>query len=662
MFGSKNVDVVGLIEDAPLTEDNNLVPVDDRRRHPCAYNAVKDILIVASAVRSSSVLASAGVPQNDARLHSLQEWGTAIGATKMCALLIARGFKNDNGKGPLSIPSKGTLARYVAEARQEVAAYVPEGFVLPVLRKRSCCVMANEKTAAKKAPAKKTAAIAAMKKTSAATVSATMEASIAVAMEEALKKRPLCRRIYVSPELLAAIIRHYPAVLTELWMLDMMLYLMYPQRIAKETGLALLSQDVVAQIVGLKSKDDHGFSAIHYIRSYIEKTGHSVKIKEYKRKEEARAVVALNLHPEVEAAYRADKAGLSPRRPRIDTRGEQWSLAVRDALAKAMLNDPKEEMDEAKEKRSLEDSVTEALTYLNSLAMDAFQDAVDRHGAQALVRARCYETEVQRNYAENALRSLFDQPKPIYKTTDRSTRLVGCGIGLVNIPRELRKIITQDWITFDLQAAHLAIIAWLWKLPLLTEFLKSGKSIWKELMTWLGTDNKSAIKHYAVYPLAYGAGIAGIKENLDASLYEGATERLQSHPLIQELLAARKIQLKRIKEEGGAKNAFDDWIVPPLEHEKYAHGNPDALNHRSVMAQVAQSYEFILLYPVFELAKQNDGVFEITLLQYDGFSVRFFDKRREAAWKPRIEKVVADAAARLGILTRLEQEAPYAGE
>ena len=375
----------------------------------------------------------------------------------------------------------------------------------------------------------------------------------------------------------------------------------------------------------------------------------------YVMDQRARVVSQLNLYPDIQEAYKKDIMKVSPSRIRVDEFGTMWTK--KRAKQDSHFMEIEVLATIAAQADTLEDQVAVALTYMNTRPFDLAYKAVMARGEEAVEIAKSIPDRELRLRTLRHLACIFDNPKPFYAPSERSTRLAPVGMSLVTLKREVRKVITQDWWTVDLVSAQLAVLAMELELPLLTEFLRSGKSIWRELMTYLGTDNKEAIKHIAMYPFVFGALLRSVKKDFDAALYPGATAKLTKHPLIREILVARTKQRLQILKDSGAQNCFGSKIEIPRE-TKHAHGDPNALNVRSVQAQLCQAWEFKLIFSIFKLAADNPGAFQIALYQYDGVSIVFSDPRpeRQKAWKRRIEDAVADVAAEYGIYTHLEEE------
>lgn len=132
--------IVPLSKIVSISEENVIEETshpDMRKWFYPAYCAMKDILIVMHAARSSAIIAATGVNPNDARLQALQGIGTALGPAKMRALLVVRGFKDDGGAGLLSIPSDDVLHKYLRSIREEIGDYVPMAEIIEFPQKRA---------------------------------------------------------------------------------------------------------------------------------------------------------------------------------------------------------------------------------------------------------------------------------------------------------------------------------------------------------------------------------------------------------------------------------------------------------------------------------------------------------------------------------------------
>ncbi len=127
----------------------------------------------------------------------------------------------------------------------------------------------------------------------------------------------------------------------------------------------------------------------------------------------------------------------------------------------------------------------------------------------------------------------------------------------------------------------------------------------------------------------------------------GITEggvKFVNHPLIKEVLKARQIYMRTILKAGQVEDAYG------VTHEV----NKD--NILSIMSRVAQSYEQILIYGVFEMTNENNGEWSIQLLQHDGVSIKFHNTSRKDYWIKKICEYIDNVALGWDIPTKLIYE------
>src|SRR5665647_1468612 len=85
-----------------------------------------------------------------------------------------------------------------------------------------------------------------------------------------------------------------------------------------------------------------------------------------------------------------------------------------------------------------------------------------------------------------------------YDYATNTRRIYSCNSNLITINRDVRKLVYSNCYSLDLKSAHLGIVAKLWNMPLMTEFLTNRYSIWNEMFSHCGIskseDNKAALK------------------------------------------------------------------------------------------------------------------------------------------------------------------------
>ena len=138
----------------------------------------------------------------------------------------------------------------------------------------------------------------------------------------------------------------------------------------------------------------------------------------------------------------------------------------------------------------------------------------------------------------------------------------------------------------------------------------------------------------------------------DFGVVEGGKQFLE-HPVMKAVLAARRKRINSLLKAGfttevnDAPSAFDTPTLKTIKVTKK--------NVLSILAQEAQAMEQVLIYPAFQLTNETDD-FQITLYQFDGFSVSFSNKSRQEYWTNRICEVVDAACEYYGIKSFLIAE------
>lgn len=214
--------------------------------------------------------------------------------------------------------------------------------------------------------------------------------------------------------------------------------------------------------------------------------------------------------------------------------------------------------------------------------------------------------------------------------------------------------------TADLKSAQLAIVASVWGVPRLSDYLASGRSIWPDLSKHmslpLAEESKAVVKG-ALYAVTFGAGNHRMARYMGRYFgnASGAYRTFKDHSIVRALLLARARQLKAIRHEGGGIDAFGN-ILTLERYEKAGYGYAYD-NSRSILACIAQSYELALLLPVVRLAASQQFEahgFTLTTWLHDGFTFASHRERDAEDWKEKLAEVVAQEASSLGICTELE--------
>jgi hypothetical protein len=282
------------------------------------------------------------------------------------------------------------------------------------------------------------------------------------------------------------------------------------------------------------------------------------------------------------------------------------------------------------------------LTYMNSLPSNGFTKLPEYvEAARAIAdRLPCASVRHRQLSLLNAIRV---QPMPFYRPAAHSARIFALNPSIAHLKRELRAVLTQGWVQFDLSSAQLAICARQWDVPEVATLLASGASIWCELEDYFRQQGRVVAKETlkrALYALLFGAGRHRIgKIFREATHPQSDATVFLDHPLLRVLWHARQQRLAAIRQAGGARDSLGTWI-------------PNEGNARSVLAQLAQATELQLLLPVVTLA-EKEKEFTIRLWLHDGFYVTFRDRDKQDLWSRHIDSAVNEQAARLGIRTHL---------
>jgi hypothetical protein len=298
-------------------------------------------------------------------------------------------------------------------------------------------------------------------------------------------------------------------------------------------------------------------------------------------------------------------------------------------------------------------------SYLNNQPSNRFTKLIPRiPGARDII---LNSTNSDRQL--DILNSIELNPQPIYGPGPESARVFGMGDNILGLRREARKYLTRDWHHADLRSCQLAVVARIWEIPEVQEFLLTGKSIWPELLKWMGLhledDHAKDVIKRAVYGVVYGQGRDGRRELFQAELGDGSKyrKRFDNHPLIHAMLERRTQIMGAIRMDGGIQDAFGRWLKV---EQTIINPRQPKTNIPSLMAIVAKSYETLLLLPALELAeeetKRKKPGMVITMWLHDGFAMDVSDSRNVDRWKHRLSEAVDASAEALGICSQLVWE------
>lgn len=295
------------------------------------------------------------------------------------------------------------------------------------------------------------------------------------------------------------------------------------------------------------------------------------------------------------------------------------------------------------------------IEYHNALSPHAFTGTVNRHIAEAEAAAQTLSDTVVRAQTLSALSDIKRHAMPLLRAVRNSPRAYSVRPrSLLTVKSEVRKVLTQEWVDYDLKSAQLAIVAKRWRIPDVEQLLASGASVWAHLSAELGLQpsHKRWLKK-ALYSVVFGMSNKRIAAIFDEKTgIAGVGKRFLALELVRSVRRARDKEVAFLR-----KTAFEGFTalgkrvpipsgVSSAERAKAARG---------FLAEDAQSVELLLLMPVYRLAKQTDQ-FKVMLYQFDGFTVKYEDKRSAAHWHRRIVQAVQEEVDHQGVITSLESE------
>jgi len=291
----------------------------------------------------------------------------------------------------------------------------------------------------------------------------------------------------------------------------------------------------------------------------------------------------------------------------------------------------------------------------------------------------------RRALAQHVLENLGDKPEIFYTGAVGSSRIFNCGMNLLRLPREFRRIAYGGCYEFDLVSCQLAIVSKIWDIPELHSQLSAGIDIWQVLYDHLGVDESyKPILKQGIYSLVFGAKKSNIQKKMIARIesetrasHEEATRLTKlflHHPLIKATYRARERQQKVIDERDGVVDAFkqshsllsaQNYIKTTpkgkaLAKKESADGDTKRSYFRwrrrailSLMARVVQSYELDLMLSLVPVMQKDKQIYPMAFM-FDAVIVEFGNKSKRERHIRHFQKAVADHAASWGISTKLD--------
>lgn len=482
----------------------------------------------------------------------------------------------------------------------------------------------------------------------------------------------------LSQELANIIIEDYPVLIDNRGYRKLILKLIFSKN---EDNYTLVDRVTLASCEDcLKElRSGHRYSAIKYLTKFQQEVGLKLYIKEYNYINGKARMVKPFFSINIQQAIQQELSNF--------TISKDITMVNFITLKKASKNTPSEirkELDK-EVKRFYDNASVEALPlleYLNDLPSNLFTNKVKQNKdyvCRALSNLESSETNPKLKPVKDAtlreietkiLMSIYENPKPLYKPSlsGKTVRIFSHGESILLLCRKLRKAICKGWYEYDLVSSQLAIVAKLWNITEVQEFLHSGSKIWVSLFEHLGVkyaynklnnpDWLSALKDLlkeSLYSLIYGMEKSCLLARLTKGLKKLKIDKkgidVLNHPIMATLYKAREAKITTVLQDG---KLVLDWYGG---RELLVEGSTtkerlDCV--RSLLAQEAQLVEMLLLKSVFDIAKENKQYMAITLFQHDGFTVHYNKATLVNSLEYKMRKAIRLQAGVLGIITDLE--------
>ena len=480
----------------------------------------------------------------------------------------------------------------------------------------------------------------------------------------------------ITQELSDTLLEQYPALRDNKGYRKLVLKLIFSRN---DNNYTTVNRVTLASCEGcFKTFLNHRYNGSLFLSSFQKEVGLKLSIKEYNYKEGRARSAKPTFAPLVQQSIDKELESLFM---------DPINMIDFVTLKKANKNtagEIRKELDE-EVRRFYDNASIEALPlleYLNDLPSNIFTSKVKEnktHVSKVLANLKSNETNPKLKEAKDAtlrqietkiLFSIYENPKPYYKPSiaGRTVRIFSHGESILLLCRKLRKAICKGWYEYDLVSSQLAIVAKLWNITEVQNFLQAGNHIWTSLFTHLGVnynynkvnnhdwfDSLKGLLKESLYSLIYGMK----KSCLLARLTKGFKKLkiakkgadVLAHPIMAALYTAREAKITKILQEGKLTLDWHDG------RELLVEGKTDKERHKcvkSLLAQEAQLMEMVLLQPVFEIARENSKYMAITLFQHDGFTVNYNKVNLVKSLEDKMRKAVRAQANLLGVLTDLE--------
>lgn len=482
----------------------------------------------------------------------------------------------------------------------------------------------------------------------------------------------------ISQELANSLIEDYPILIDNKGYRKLILKLIFSRN---KDNYTLVDRVTLASCEDcLKElRSNHRYNASKYLTKFQQEVGLKLYIKEYNYTEGKARMVKPYFPINIQQAIQQELSDFII--------SKDITMINFITLKKSNKNTPSEirkELDK-EVKRFYNNASIEALPlleYLNDLPSNLFTNKVKENKnyvCRTLSKLESNETNPKlkpikdatlREIETKVLMSIYENPKPIYKPSlgSKTVRIFSHGESILLLCRGLRKAICKGWYEYDLVSSQLAIVAKLWNINEVQEFLQLGNKIWISLFEHLGVkyaynrlnnpDWLTALKDLlkeSLYSLIYGMDKSCLLAKLTKGFKKLKVKKkgidLLNHPIMTALYNAREAKITTILQD--SKLVLDWYDNRELLVE--GNTNKERLDYvRSLLAREAQLVEMLLLKPVFDIAKENKQYMAITLFQHDGFTVHYNKTTLVNSLEHKMRKAVQLQAGLLGIIIDLE--------
>ena len=483
----------------------------------------------------------------------------------------------------------------------------------------------------------------------------------------------------ISKELTECIYKHYPNLANSTAYRKLFLHLMFGRI---HEGYVLISREVVASCEGyFHLVKQRNYNASKFLNEFQATIGLPLQIKTYSYAENKARLALPKFVKEVEENLITEVSNTL-----LGNSQDMYNFITGKKMTPKTLTSIKKELDEEVKLfyNSASEEALPLLEYLNNLPTNIFTSKVNETRPlviETLLKLESSEVNPKLKVAKDIqlrqieaslLMCIYELPKPYYKPSSagRTVRIFPHNQSMLQLHKSLRKVMCKGWTEYDLVSSQLAIVAKLWSITLVEDFLKSGNHIWTELFTHLGKDylllkeqnqtyfnNLKGLLKESLYSLIYGMKKSALLAKLTVGFRKlGINKKgefLFTHPIIAALYESRELKLAQVLSDGKLVMSWYNNKVLLLEGSTLKEKQRSV---KSLIAQEAQLMEMLLITPVFDLAKESKGNFTITLLQHDGLTIRFKDNFYKSVWDTRIKEVVRLQALKYQVITELEDQ------